>query len=96
VPVFTINLTQRVWDIVPDGRSLEPERQLLEREAGQEHEPDDGPSAEERWATEMAPLLAYIPAIEADMVELYYLRRVSEPSIAEIFGLSQAAISYRL
>lgn len=42
------------------------------------------------------PLLDKIPPREADIIELYYLRGKRQADIAIIFGVTQAAVSYRL
>ena len=42
------------------------------------------------------PLLNRIPEREADLIVLYYIQKKRQADIAEIFGVTQAAISYRL
>jgi DNA-directed RNA polymerase specialized sigma24 family protein len=42
------------------------------------------------------PLLNRIPQREADLIQLYYIQKKRQADIAEIFGVTQAAISYRL
>jgi Sigma-70, region 4 len=42
------------------------------------------------------PLLDLIPEREADLIELYYVGKKRQADIAEIFKVTQAAISYRL
>lgn len=42
------------------------------------------------------PLLDRIPEKEADIIQLYFLNEKRQADIAEIFGVTQAAISYRL
>lgn len=42
------------------------------------------------------PLLDKIPPREADIIELYYLQGKRQADIAIIFGVTQAAVSYRL
>jgi len=37
-----------------------------------------------------------IPAREADLIEKYYLYKMKQEQIAKIFGITQAAVSYRL
>lgn len=44
----------------------------------------------------IAPLLNRIPQREADLISLYYIQKKRQADIAEIFGVTQAAISYRL
>lgn len=67
---------------------------------------DDGPPAEPDemaalftsgdYETRVAPLLDLIPEREADLIYLYYVCRKRQADIAEIFDVTQAAISYRL
>jgi DNA-directed RNA polymerase specialized sigma24 family protein len=45
---------------------------------------------------QIAPLLERIPKREADLIILYYIQRKRQADIAQIFGVTQAAISYRL
>ncbi len=44
----------------------------------------------------LAPLLDRIPEREADLIYLYYIQKKRQADIAEIFNVTQAAISYRL
>lgn len=44
----------------------------------------------------IAPLLERIPEREADLIHMYYIKRKRQADLAEIFGVTQAAISYRL
>ncbi len=44
----------------------------------------------------IAPLLNRIPQREADLIHLYYIQKKRQADIAEIFEVTQAAISYRL
>jgi Sigma-70, region 4 len=48
------------------------------------------------FETQVRPLLDRIPDREADLIELYYIRKKRQADIAEIFDVTQAAISYRL
>lgn len=41
-------------------------------------------------------VLGLLPEIEADFVECYYIRHMKQTSIAEIFGVSQPTVCYRL
>ena len=45
---------------------------------------------------DIAPLLDRIPKREADLIYLYYIEKKRQADIAEIFGVTQAAVSYRL
>jgi len=53
---------------------------------------DDGNDYE----SQIAPLLERIPEREADLINLYFLQKKRQADIATIFGVTQAAISYRL
>jgi len=46
--------------------------------------------------TKIAPLLERIPVREADIMQLYFLKEKRQADIAEIFEVTQAAVSYRL
>jgi DNA-directed RNA polymerase specialized sigma24 family protein len=48
------------------------------------------------FESRIAPLLNRIPQREADLIFLYYIQKKRQADIAEIFGVTQAAISYRL
>jgi hypothetical protein len=48
------------------------------------------------YENQVKPLLDKIPDREADIVYLYYICKKKQADIAEIFGVTQAAISYRL
>jgi hypothetical protein len=59
-----------------------PEEDLTQIDAGYE---DD-----------IEPLLDLIPPREADLIFLYYIKKKKQADIAAIFGVTQAAISYRI
>ena len=48
------------------------------------------------YAERIEPLLARIPEREADLIDLYFLHLKRQADIASIFGVTQAAVSYRL
>lgn len=50
----------------------------------------------ENYESNVLPLLDRIPDREADIIELYFLHRKRQADIATIFGITQAAVSYRL
>lgn len=52
--------------------------------------------ANQENAERVSELLNKIPPREADLIELYYMQQKRQADIAEIFGVTQAAISYRL
>lgn len=50
----------------------------------------------DNFENQIKPLLDRIPSREADLIQLYYIQKKRQADIAEIFGVTQAAISYRL
>jgi hypothetical protein len=48
------------------------------------------------YENQVKPLLDKIPDKEADIIYLYFILKKKQADIAEIFGVTQAAISYRL
>ena len=48
------------------------------------------------YENRISPLLNRIPQREADLIYLYYIQKKRQADIAEIFQVTQAAISYRL
>lgn len=48
------------------------------------------------YESRIAPLLDRIPEREADLIYLYFIQRKRQLDIATIFGITQAAVSYRL
>lgn len=53
-------------------------------------------SSQDDFESRIAPLLDRIPEREADLIHLYFVKKKRQADIAEIFGVTQAAISYRL
>lgn len=52
--------------------------------------------ADNDYESRVAPLLDRIPDKEADLIYLYFIQRKRQLDIATIFGITQAAVSYRL
>ncbi len=48
------------------------------------------------FENKVAPLLDRIPERESDLIYLYFIQGKRQADIAEIFGVTQAAVSYRL
>ena len=48
------------------------------------------------YEAQIEPLLPRIPAREADLLKMYFLQHKRQADIAIIFGVTQAAVSYRL
>lgn len=48
------------------------------------------------YEAQIKPLLDRIPEREADLIDLYFIQKKKQADIATIFGVTQAAISYRL
>jgi hypothetical protein len=69
-----------------------------EEEEDEDEDEDDITSilASSSYEDRIAPLLNRIPEREADLIYLYYIMHKRQADIAEIFGVTQAAISYRL
>ncbi len=79
-------------------RFRSPEDDDEENEAEQVAD-DEGVAAfmsEMDYETRIAPLLDRIPKREADLIYLYFIQKKKQADIAEIFEVTQAAISYRL
>ena len=64
---------------------------LLERE-----EASDEDVTVPSYEKQIEPLLSLIPKREADLIYLYFVCKKRQADIAAIFGVTQAAISYRL
>jgi len=45
---------------------------------------------------DLEPYLQHLPDREADIIELYFCRRKRQSDIADMFGITQAAVSYRI
>lgn len=70
-------------------------------EEGEEEDVPDGQFAEylasgDDFQSRVEPLLERIPEREADLIYLYFIQKKRQADIAAIFGVTQAAISYRL
>lgn len=65
-------------------------------EAKEEEEEDIETLLTSSYEERIVPLLDRIPQREADLIYLYYIQRKRQADIADIFGVTQAAISYRL
>lgn len=57
---------------------------------------DDDRDLPEGYEARVEALLDRIPEREADLIDLYYLKKKRQADIAAIFEVTQAAISYRL
>lgn len=69
--------------------------ELIEND-GELPEELEATDADADYEAQIEPLLDRIPAREADLIKLYYIDKKRQADIAEIFGVTQAAISYRL
>lgn len=76
-------------------RFAAPDHSLDEPEPEEETEVESLFSGE-AYEARIAPLLERIPQREADLIYLYYIQKKRQADIAEIFEVTQAAISYRL
>jgi predicted XRE-type DNA-binding protein len=50
----------------------------------------------EEHLSEVKLFLEQLPPREADLVQMYYFWKMTQKNIAKVFGISQAAVSYRL
>jgi DNA-directed RNA polymerase specialized sigma24 family protein len=62
----------------------------------QSSSPDELPEESYEDMGKVKQVLHLIPPREADFVELYYFSKIKQSAIAEIFGVSQPTICYRL
>ena len=92
IPIDPAELSNRFAS--PDS---EPDLDDDEREEDGEHD-DEVASflVGADYESRISPLLNRIPQREADLIYLYYIQKKRQADIAEIFGVTQAAISYRL
>lgn len=58
--------------------------------------PEDKEEVNNEHLSQIKKVLHRIPPREADFVELYYFHEVKQAAIAELFGVSQPTICYRL
>lgn len=75
------------WGERDDEEEVEEDEQLAEMRALLETT---------EYRARLQPLLERIPEREADIIELYFLMDKRQADIATIFGMTQAAVSYRL
>jgi len=52
--------------------------------------------AEDDYEERVAPILDRLPERESDLLDMYFFKKKRQAEIAGIFGVTQAAISYRL
>lgn len=79
-----------------DGSDFEIDA-LIERELAPT--PEEELIADDRPALEFEAIERYLPRIparEKDLISLYYRDRMKQEQIARLFGITQAAVSYRL
>jgi len=79
-----------------DGSDFEIDA-LIEKELAPE--PEEDLIADDRPALEFEAIERYLPRIpsrEKDLISLYYRDRMKQEQIARLFGITQAAVSYRL
>lgn len=83
--------------------NLDPSEMASRFQAPEPYDEAEDDSTEEAFGLssqefelKVLPLMDKIPPREADYIELYYRLHKAQKDIAEIFGLTQAAISYSL
>lgn len=96
IPVDPAELASRF------GSAYDPndeEADYLDPDREAENVPDDAVAeffADNDYESRIQPLLDRIPEREADLIYLYFIQRKRQLDIATIFGITQAAVSYRL
>jgi len=96
IPVDPSELANRFSTNVDPLEEAEEARAREERGETEEEDSIEAILASGSYEDRIAPLLNRIPQREADLIYLYYIQRKRQADIAEIFGVTQAAISYRL
>lgn len=98
IPVDPVELASRFSSYDPRVDDDEPEFDADDEESGAEDISTEDVAAffEGDYESRIAPLLDRIPEREADLIHLYFMQRKRQADIAAIFGVTQAAISYRL
>lgn len=97
IPVDPAELASRFASSARDANDEEAE--YLDPDRLAENVPDDAVAeffADSDYESRIAPLLDRIPEREADLIFLYFIQRKRQLDIATIFGITQAAVSYRL
>lgn len=87
--VIPIDPSELATRFASDDEEVEPEADISDEEMQEFFADND-------YEGRIAPLLDRIPDREADLIELYFIRKKRQADIAAIFGVTQAAISYRL
>lgn len=96
IPVDPIELATR-FAAAQDPRFDEEDDILDPSEEGDISEEEmQGFFSDNDYESRIAPLLDRIPEREADLIYLYFIQRKRQADIAQIFNVTQAAISYRL
>jgi hypothetical protein len=92
VPFDPNDLANRFSNFPPE----EPEEELCEEDLISVEEMQELIEASSEYESQIVPLLERLPERESDLIDLYFLKRKKQAEIAIIFGVTQAAISYRL
>lgn len=96
IPVDPIELATR-FAAAQDPRFDEEDDNLEPNEEDDISEEEmQGFFSDNDYESRIAPLLDRIPEREADLIYLYFIQRKRQADIAQIFNVTQAAISYRL
>lgn len=95
IPVDPLELAAR-FPAAHDPRYDEEDDHLGPDECDVSNEEVEGFLGAGDYESRIAPLLDRIPKREADLIYLYFIQRKRQADIAAIFGVTQAAISYRL
>jgi predicted XRE-type DNA-binding protein len=89
IPVNPADLANRLCG--PD-----PNIERLENGPTEEEPEGDFGLNEENFREKIMPALDLIPEREADLIYMYFVLKKKQADIASIFGVTQAAVSYRL
>jgi predicted XRE-type DNA-binding protein len=89
----SLTVHQALWESQHRAMYSTPESQLIERESGGPEEPEPKRRiTPEQFEAAMAKLTPF----ERDIIELRFLAGKRERELAEVLGLTQAGISYRI
>lgn len=71
-------------------------QELVEKQLARSTEEDLSGLGQSLSFSVLEPYLDRIPPREADLIRLYHLNKMKQEQIAKLFGITQAAVSYRL
>lgn len=89
--IFTVNISEQAWQYM--GREDRQLQQLIDGPDDSEQQDQQDPLL--AWE-QLEPLLQQLPPKEADFLELTWRHKKKQQEIADMFGCTQAAVSYRI